>query len=115
MLNKNTEKYNKFAGRNGVAIPIIQRDYVQGADVNFEKRDKFIKKLLDALLNFETCELHFIYGSTDMTKPSEPYFQPVDGQQRLTTLALIGWLLNQKCDLKYSSCLKPLTYTSRPS
>ena len=30
MLNKNTEKYNKFAGRNGVAIPIIQRDYVQG-------------------------------------------------------------------------------------
>ena len=115
MLNKNTEKYNKFAGRNGVAIPIIQRDYVQGADVNFEKRDKFIKKLLDALLNCETCELHFIYGSTDMTKPSEPYFQPVDGQQRLTTLALIGWLLNQKCGLKYSGCLKPLTYTSRPS
>ena len=115
MLNKNTEKYNKFAGRNGVAIPIIQRDYVQGADVNFEKRDKFIKKLLDALLNRETCELHFIYGSTDMTKPSEPYFQPVDGQQRLTTLALIGWLLNQKCGLKYSGCLKPLTYTSRPS
>lgn len=115
MLNKNTEKYNKFAGRNGVAIPIIQRDYVQGADVNFEKRDKFIKKLLDALLNRETCELHFIYGSTDMTKPSEPYFQPVDGQQRLTTLALIGWLLNQKCGLKYSDCLKPLTYTSRPS
>lgn len=94
MLNKNTEKYNKFAARNGVAIPIIQRDYVQGADVNFEKRDKFIKKLLDALLNRETCELHFIYGSTDMTKTSEPYFQPVDGQQRLTTLALIGWLLN---------------------
>lgn len=115
MLNKNTERYNKFAGRNGVAIPIIQRDYVQGADVNFEKRDKFIKKLLDALLNRETCELHFIYGSTDMTKPSEPYFQPVDGQQRLTTLALIGWLLNQKCGLKYSGCLKPLTYTSRPS
>ena len=25
MLNKNTEKYNKFAARNGVAIPIIQR------------------------------------------------------------------------------------------
>ena len=115
MLNKNTEKYNKFAGRNGVAIPIIQRDYVQGADVNFEKRDKFIKKLFDALLNCETCELHFIYGSTDVTKPSEPYFQPVDGQQRLTTLALIGWLLNQKCGLKYSGCLKPLTYTSRPS
>ncbi|WP_302976994.1 DUF262 domain-containing protein [Paraprevotella clara] len=115
MLNKNTEKYNKFAARNGVAIPIIQRDYVQGADVNFEKRDKFIKKLLDALLNRETCELHFIYGSTDMTKTSEPYFQPVDGQQRLTTLALIGWLLNQKCGLKYSGCLKPLTYTSRPS
>lgn len=115
MLNKNTEKYNEFAARNGVAIPIIQRDYVQGANVNFEKRDKFIKKLLDALLNRETCELHFIYGSTDKTKQSEPYFQPVDGQQRLTTLALIGWLLNQKCGLKYSGCLKPLTYTSRPS
>lgn len=115
MLNKNTEKYNEFAGRNGVAIPIIQRDYVQGSNVNFEKRDKFIRKLLNALLYREPCELHFIYGSTDLSKPSEPYFQPVDGQQRLTTLALIGWLLNQKCGLKYTDCLKPLTYTARPS
>ena len=41
MLNKNTEKYNKFAGRNGVAIPIIQRDYVQGADVNLSRFSKF--------------------------------------------------------------------------
>lgn len=88
MLNKNTEKYNKFAGRNGVAIPIIQRDYVQGADVNFEKRDKFIKKLLDALLNFETCELHFIYGSTDMTKPSNRIFSRWTASRGLLHLLL---------------------------
>ena len=115
MSTKHTEKYNNFASRNGVAIPIIQRDYVQGSDVNFEKRDKFIKKMFNSLMTGTTCELHFIYGSTDVTNSSEPYFQPVDGQQRLTTLALMGWLLNQKCDLQYSGLLKPLTYTSRPS
>ena len=41
--------YDQFAKTQGVAIPIIQRDYVQGLDSNFAKRDKFLKRILEAL------------------------------------------------------------------
>ena len=53
--------YNQFAEKQGVAIPIIQRDYVQGLDGNFTKRDKFINKILEALdsrQKFEERSLH---------------------------------------------------------
>lgn len=108
------ERYNDFASEYEVAIPIIQRDYVQGADANFEKRDRFLASIFDALLSNGRLEIDFIYGSSDR-KDDEKIFQPVDGQQRLTTLALIGWLLNQKVDMRYADKLKPLTYTARPS
>lgn len=108
------EKYSDFASSTGVAIPIIQRDYVQGADVNFEKRNKFITSMFDAILAGKPYEIDFIYGSSDK-KDEDIFFQPVDGQQRLTTLALIGWILNQKTSMSYSDKFKPLTYTTRPS
>ena len=108
------EKYNNFASSNGVAIPIIQRDYVQGAEINHVKRDKFLKSLLAALLDDKPYEIDFIYGSSE-NNGTDTYFQPVDGQQRLTTLALIGWILNQKTDMHYSDAFKLLTYTTRPS
>ncbi len=106
-------KYNEFAAATSVAIPIIQRDYVQGANVNFEKRDKFLESIFDALLNEKECKIDFIYGSSD--NASEPLFLPVDGQQRLTTLALIGWILNQKSSMRFSGKLRTITYTTRPS
>ena len=46
------ERFNEFASEYGIAIPIIQRDYVQGAEANFEKRDKFLKSIFDALRVF---------------------------------------------------------------
>ena len=98
------ERYNDFASEYEVAIPIIQRDYVQGADANFEKRDRFLASIFDALLSNGRLEIDFIYGSSDR-KDDEKIFQPVDGQQRLTTLALIGWLLNQKVDMRYADKL----------
>ena len=106
--------YNQFAEKQGVAIPIIQRDYVQGLDGNFTKRDKFINKILEALDSRQKFEIDFIYGSSE-NSGGEDYFQPVDGQQRLTTLALIGWLLNQKTGKAYDEAFKKLTYTARPS
>lgn len=106
--------YNQFAEKQGVAIPIIQRDYVQGLNSNFTKRDKFLSNILEALDSGKKFEIDFIYGSSENTG-GEDYFQPVDGQQRLSTLALIGWLLNQKADHAYDEAFKKLTYTARPS
>lgn len=106
--------YNQFAEKQGVAIPIIQRDYVQGLDSNFTKRDKFLRKILEALNSGNKFEMDFIYGSSESSS-CEEYFQPVDGQQRLTTLALVGWLLNQKVGNTYDEAFKKLTYTARPS
>lgn len=106
--------YNQFAKEQGVAIPIIQRDYVQGLDSNFNKRDKFLKNILAALDSGKKFEIDFIYGSSENSS-GEEYFQPVDGQQRLTTLSLVGWLLNQKVSGIYDEALKKLTYTARPS
>ncbi|MCC8118539.1 MAG: DUF262 domain-containing protein [Bacteroidales bacterium] len=112
------DNYFDFASQWGVAIPIIQRDYVQGANINYEKRDAFMDELFNALLDDKPYQIDFIYGSTEApgkSNESTTYFQPVDGQQRLTTLWLIGWILNQKVKGKYSDQLKPLTYTTRPS
>lgn len=106
--------YNQFSKKQGVAIPIIQRDYVQGLDSNFVKRDKFLRSILKALESNKNFEIDFIYGSSE-NSGGEEYFQPVDGQQRLTTLALVGWLLNQKVGNAYDNVFKKLTYTARPS
>ena len=109
------EYYNKFMATVPVAIPMIQRDYVQGADINFEKRDKFVCSMLKSLSNDDVeYELDFIYGSSDADK-EYGYFEPIDGQQRLTTLALMAWSLNNLTNGKYTDYLPKLTYYTRPS
>ena len=110
------EHYNNFMSAVPVAIPLIQRDYVQGANINFEKRDKFLRSMLDGLSNDECkeYELDFIYGSSDKDRRGS-YFQPIDGQQRLTTLALLAWSLNNLTNGKFSDKLPTLTYYTRPS
>lgn len=108
-------RYDDFASKYAVEIPMIQRDYVQGADANAEKRNKFLTAIFDALLNGTKFEIDFIYGSSDGKDDASKYFLPVDGQQRLTTLALVGWLLDQKAPMEHSRRLKPITYTTRPS
>ena len=98
-----------------VAIPMIQRDYVQGANINFEKRDKFVSSMLNSLSrdDRQEYELDFIYGSSDTVK--DGYFQPIDGQQRLTSLALLAWSLNNLTMGSYTALLPKLTYYTRPS
>jgi len=82
---------NLFAllSRYHVAIPGIQRHYVQGADTPKAKdiRKNFIQTLFEACCNNQSVHLHFVYGPIDTN--GEDTFTPVDGQQRLTTL----WLL----------------------
>lgn len=74
-----------------IAIPKIQRDYAQGRDNEEDVRKGFLDTLFDYMVGESVgtkTELDFIYGKVD--KSSSPYvFQPIDGQQRLTTLFLL--------------------------
>jgi hypothetical protein len=86
--------FGKLIERHGrVEIPIIQRDYAQGRADQHIVRDDFLKSLHDALnLPKEDpalpLDLDFVYGSA-----VNGSFQPLDGQQRLTTLFLLHWYL----------------------
>lgn len=88
-------RYSDYIADTATEIPTIQRDYVQGADRNREKRDAFLREIFTALLpdSKEEFPLDFIYGATH-TSTGE--FLPIDGQQRLTTLTFLGWLLAQR-------------------
>lgn len=86
--------FGKLIERHGrVEIPVIQRDYAQGRADQHIVRDDFLKSLYDALcLPKEDptlpLDLDFVYGSI-----VNGSFQPLDGQQRLTTLFLLHWYL----------------------
>lgn len=93
-----------------IEIPIIQRDYAQGREDKKRIRITFLEALLDSIKNNEKLMLDFIYGSLIGTT-----FQPLDGQQRLTTLFLLHWYASVKDD---SSCtlkklLSRFTYETR--
>lgn len=106
--------------KNGIEVPMIQRDYAQGRNTKkiSEIRDGFLNDLLEkseAILNDYSrppIELDFIYGSIADNK-----FIPLDGQQRLTTLFLIHWYLaiRDKELQKNSSILNRFTYQTRTS
>ncbi|MBU2628036.1 MAG: DUF262 domain-containing protein, partial [Proteobacteria bacterium] len=66
-----------------VEIPIIQRDYAQGREDKKEIRLNFLNALYKSIDDEKSIQLDFIYGSN-----VENIFQPLDGQQRLTTLFL---------------------------
>lgn len=78
-----------------IEIPRIQRDYVQGRSSASSVRDAFLTALHEALSLPPNdprlpMNLDFIYGS-QVTADNIPTFQPLDGQQRLTTLCLMHW------------------------
>jgi hypothetical protein len=78
-----------------IEIPRIQRDYVQGRNSAKSVRDAFLAALHEAL-SLPTGDsrlpmnLDFIYGS-QVTVDDMITFQPLDGQQCLTTLCLLHW------------------------
>lgn len=106
--------------KNGIEVPMIQRDYAQGRNTKkiSEIRDEFLNDLLnkgEAILLDSTkqpIELDFIYGSIADNK-----FIPLDGQQRLTTLFLIHWYLAIRDNelQNNSSILSRFTYQTRTS
>jgi uncharacterized protein YecE (DUF72 family) len=72
--------------RHEVEIPIIQRDYAQGRDENKDIRQEFLYALKEIVIGNKKIKLDFIYGEI-----IDEVFQPLDGQQRLTTLFLLHW------------------------
>ena len=80
-------------------------------------RTKFIQRLFDALRDPEnkSVKLDFVFGVRDQSS----VFQPLDGQQRLTTLWLLHWYVAQKAGLaesgEVSSILQKFSYETRES
>lgn len=78
-----------------IQIPIIQRDFAQGREN--EKTNKIRSQFLDSLIKAVesekgSLELDFVYGNVD----EKNVLQPLDGQQRLTTLFLLHWYIALK-------------------
>lgn len=90
-----TVTFESFIRKHDIEIPAIQRDYVQGRGSTIEEHDKreaFVTKLINAIVNenAKPCHLEFIYGTINNTSHS---FIPLDGQQRLTTLFILHWVV----------------------
>ncbi len=83
---------------NRIRIPMIQRDYAEGrrtAKIDAIRKN-FLNEMLKVLFHPEAeLKLDFVYGSY-----RDNAFEPLDGQQRLTTLFLLAWIFRSKeCDL----------------
>lgn len=94
--------FSELMEAHKLEIPIIQRDYAQGRKDKKEIRQNFLKALYESITAKNPIKLDFIYGSCQSGA-----FQPLDGQQRLTTLFLLHWYAAVK-DNALSSDIKSL-------
>lgn len=96
-----------------IEIPIIQRDFAQGR-VNHETtmlRDRFLDALLPAVTSDATIGLDFIWGDV-----RDGVLQPLDGQQRLTTLFLLHWYVASRAgELDPTAPWLRFSYATRPT
>ncbi|MCC4211301.1 DUF262 domain-containing protein [Leeuwenhoekiella parthenopeia] len=95
-----------------IEIPIIQRDYAQGRKDKKKIRQNFLEALYESIDKEEKIMLDFVYGSN-----TDDSFQPLDGQQRLTTLFLLHWYAAQKDNklVDEKNILIKFTYETRIS
>lgn len=119
MKNKNIQQTSfwEFLKNHKIEIPVIQRDYAQGRIGKEKLREKFLadlKAALDGRLNGDESQLKldFVYGCNDNNN-----LNPLDGQQRLTTLWLLHWYIAYKAGkLKENiSIFKRFSYETRAS
>lgn len=103
----------KLIQSHNIEIPIIQRDYAQGRIDKNEIRLNFLNALYNSLNDSHSIRLDFIYGSI-----VNDSFQPLDGQQRLTTLYLLHWYAAMRDEIsigEYQSILTKFKYETRIS
>lgn len=118
--NTNTKAMSfwKFMNDNIIETPIIQRDYAHGRLGKENLRKNFLADLKKALDNESpykdtSMKLDFIYGSIENGN-----LNPLDGQQRLTTLWLLHWyiaLRAKQLNEDICSIFRKFTYETRIS
>jgi len=86
MTNGEILSFIDLLDKHKIEIPIIQRDYAQGREENRDIRCDFLNALKNSIENNKEIKLDFVYGEL-----LGDVFQPLDGQQRLTTLFLLHW------------------------
>ena len=102
-----------FLKENTIEIPIIQRDYAQGRLGKENLRKTFLGDLKRALKDNIEMKLDFVYGSVEGGT-----LNPLDGQQRLTTLWLLHWYIALRAGvLNEENCkiFQRFTYETRIS
>lgn len=103
--------FHDLIKKQRVEIPIIQRDYAQGRIDKQEIRQNFLKALFESIVSKSPIKLDFIYGSNVNNS-----FQPLDGQQRLTTLFLLHWYAatkNHELNFDNRALLSKFSYETR--
>lgn len=111
--NSQSTTFWKFLTKNTIEIPIIQRDYAQGRLGKENLRKNFLADLKNALDSGGTMKLDFVYGSIENDN-----LNPLDGQQRLTTLWLLHWYIALRAvELNKDNCkvFRKFTYETRIS
>ena len=89
-MDSNKSFYELISSKK-IQIPIIQRDYAQGRTSNLDICKDFLITIKESIIGNTPINLDFVYGN-DIGDT----FQPLDGQQRLTTLFLLHWYAYQK-------------------
>lgn len=113
---------NKKIRVDKIKIPMIQRDYAQGRPDKSRLREQFLAALFGAIDEDDSTPivLDFVYGRQVKDEDiDEMYFEPIDGQQRLTTLFLLHLYVAKHINGKLSSdglnWLKGFSYETRQS
>lgn len=112
-MSNDLKKYsfNDLLKQCKVRIPKIQRDYAQGRQS--QKVDEIRKVFVHTLLlvvkgKRPVIELDFVYGSNHNNA-----FEPLDGQQRLTTLFLLHWMMGVQLSISSDNKHSVFTYETR--
>lgn len=98
-----------------IEIPIIQRDFAQGRQDEDTRaiRERFVDAIVHAVTTGEEMGLDFIYGDVDV---DQGMLQPLDGQQRLTTLFLLHWYVASRAGvLDPAAPWMRFSYATRPT
>ena len=97
-----------------VVIPNFQRDYAQGREGKSDLRKRFLEQIESNLKKNPPLTLDFVYG----TKNENEQIEPLDGQQRLTTIWLLMWYavyLNYDENKDKLATLSKFSYETRDS